>query len=126
MKAARLRDLKLAELRRMVRSPMSAFETQDLRERTDLPPRVELASNEQWSCFVYVNSRYGVQVSHVDTPIGLVTHLWIRQHAGEMPPWRDKRSQRLADRDQAVQGRPLRDDGARGRAAVHPRRLAAR
>lgn len=89
MKAARLRDMRIAELRRMVRGPMTAFEEQNLHERSDLPPRVELAPNETWSHLVYVNSRYGVQVSAVVTPIGIVTHLWIRHHAGEMPPWRD-------------------------------------
>jgi hypothetical protein len=89
VKAPRLKDLRIAELRRMARAPMTPFEIQNLLERIDLPPRVELAPNEVWSTIVYVNNRYSVQLSLVDTDLGRVAHLWIRHHTGEMPPWRD-------------------------------------
>ncbi len=64
MGGPRLRDMPIGVLRKMVRAPMSSI--------------------------AYVNSRYSVQVSFVETAIGKVCHLWIRQHDGEMPrAWSD-------------------------------------
>lgn len=82
-----LKDVPIAELRRMVRKPMTPFEVQDV---AHLAGRCALAPNEKWASVVYVNNRYSVQASTVATEIGEVLHLWIRRHDGEMPrAWSD-------------------------------------
>lgn len=83
----RIKEMSLGDLRRLASKPMTTLETQDV---SRIPGRCELAPNERWWPVAYVNNRYSMQVSTVDTAIGKVTHLWIRHHAGEMPrSWRD-------------------------------------
>jgi hypothetical protein len=66
----------------LAKRPMGAFERvacfgQEAR-------RGDLAANERWLPYAYRNNRYAVQLSEVQTPIGLVLHLWITRHDGEM------------------------------------------
>jgi hypothetical protein len=87
MTGPRLGDVPLAELRRMCKRPMTRFEMQPA---PTTAPRPQLKPNERWAPHVFCNSRYSVQVSHVSTDIGLVTHLWIRRHDQEMSrSWSD-------------------------------------
>jgi hypothetical protein len=84
----RLRDVSPSALRKLARGPMSRFEIQDVSGIAT--PRGELKANEHWLPTAFVNTRYCVQVSVVDTAIGQVMHLWITRLDREMPrSWSD-------------------------------------
>jgi hypothetical protein len=75
-------------LRKLVAMPMTEFERQSV-DHIKLP-RASLAPGETWRPYGWVNNRYAVQWSDVETPDGMIAHLWIRQHDRRMPrSWRD-------------------------------------
>jgi hypothetical protein len=93
MSGLRIKDVPIGTLKRMGAKPMTPWE---VRSADTVPmARAALARNERWRPTVYVNNRYVVQLSDVDTSgysgsIGSVVHLWIRAHTGEMPrSWSD-------------------------------------
>lgn len=88
MSGPRIRDVPIGVLRKLAAKPMTSWEPRDA---SAVPvPRATLAPNERWCRFCYVNNRYSVQLSLVETSVGEITHLWIRAHDGNMPrSWSD-------------------------------------
>lgn len=87
MSGPRVRDVPIGTLRKLGSKPMTRWEPRD--SYLVPVPRGDIAP-ERWCRWCYVNNRYSVQLSLVDTEVGEVTHLWIRAHDGSMPrSWSD-------------------------------------
>lgn len=72
------------KLRRLARQPFGPW------EQRIVPPRPAVRDRETWRSIGYLNNRYSVQISEVDTEWGMVLHLWVRRHDGAMPSsWSD-------------------------------------
>lgn len=77
------------QLKKLARKPFGPWE---VRRHARMGP----GNGEVWRAECYVNNRYSVQVSDVETDWGPVVHLWVRRHAPGMPrSWRDL--QRIKD-----------------------------
>lgn len=73
-------------MRRLARQPFGPWEMR-------VPPqgsRVPMPNVERWRPECFLNNRYSVQISDIATDWGLVAHLWIRRHDGDMArSWAD-------------------------------------
>jgi hypothetical protein len=94
MSGLRVRDVPVGALRKLAAAPMTAWEYRDASKVQ--APRGELRDGERWLASCFVNNRYSVQVSEVATEGGVIVHLWIRRHDGDMArSWADL--QRIKD-----------------------------
>lgn len=68
------------ELRRLARAPWSAWERRD----TTPEQMQRFRRGPMWRPYALLNNRYSIQLSDEATDWGLVLHLWVRRHDGEM------------------------------------------
>ena len=66
-------------LRKLAAKPFGPWERRDIAAENAIRP-----DRKNYRPYAFLNNRYSVQISDDATEWGLVVHLWIRRHDGEM------------------------------------------
>lgn len=78
-----------AVYRKMAKKPFGPWEERTISVTHPMRP-VLMSKKEKWREENFLNNRYSVQISDVETDWGEVTHLWIRRHDDEpVRSWKD-------------------------------------
>lgn len=97
------------ELRRLSRQPWQPWE-----KRETTPQQMRDWNRQNFRPYGFLNNRYSVQISDVPTEWGLVVHLWIRRHDGEMVrSWADMqriKNELIGEKRIAIEVFPAQED----------------
>lgn len=75
--------------RKLAKKPFGPWEKRPIPLHHPMRPVLN-NPKERWREENYLNNRYSVQLSDVETEWGTVTHLWVRRHDGEaVRSWKD-------------------------------------
>jgi len=85
-----------ALVKKLAKEPFGPWEERSFPIDHPMRPKFERNSGEQWRAGAYLNNRYSVQLSDVETSIGPVVHIWVRRHDDKpVRSWREL--QRIKD-----------------------------